>query len=222
MPKKIYRKRKPMRKFIKKRRGTQRQMSLVRGTAIAPRTITRMKYNALTSTGNILSGGTNVYQYNMNSIYDPDATSTGSQPLSRDQFAAFYNRYRVFSITYIITLPPTTNNAGSMVVVVPVNGNVSPSLDNAKELPRAQFKYLSTVNPTTFYGRVNLPSLNGATTTEYKSDDRFQALFSTNPSEVLRLLIVTYNGTSASQVYNFNAQLTYHVEMFDPIPLGQS
>ena len=36
-----------------------------------------------------------VHVLRMNSIYDPDYTTTGHQPMGRDQLAELYNRYRV-------------------------------------------------------------------------------------------------------------------------------
>jgi hypothetical protein len=62
------------------------------------RIMTKLRYHdtlTVTSTSGILG-----FQiYNWNSIYDPDATNAGHQPLYRDTYAALYDHYAVVSAT---------------------------------------------------------------------------------------------------------------------------
>jgi hypothetical protein len=40
--------------------------------------------------------------FRLNSLYDPDYTSTGKQPYYYDSLAGIYDRYRVFKTDYVI------------------------------------------------------------------------------------------------------------------------
>jgi hypothetical protein len=77
------------------------RMRLTRGVFGFPkRLITQLRYAAyeglvLTST----AGSVNKYFFSTNSIFDPDRTSTGHQPLYRDTYAAIYNQYAVVKST---------------------------------------------------------------------------------------------------------------------------
>lgn len=54
-----------------------------------------------------------LYQYKANSIYDPDLTGSGHQPLGRDTWAAIYDYYKVLETRFtikIIDLHATTNS----------------------------------------------------------------------------------------------------------------
>jgi len=41
------------------------------------------------------AGTVGVHTFRLNSMFDPDYTATGHQPMGRDQWAAFYGRYVV-------------------------------------------------------------------------------------------------------------------------------
>lgn len=62
------------------------------------------------------SAGTAATMWRANSIYDPDYTSTGGQPLYFDQLTAVYNHWRVKKSTCVIKIvdgPANTYNMGA-------------------------------------------------------------------------------------------------------------
>ena len=65
-----------------------------------------------------------VHVLRMNSIYDPDYTTTGHQPMGRDQLAELYNRYRVLGFSYEVWGSETsTPPLPCFLIVCPTNGN---------------------------------------------------------------------------------------------------
>lgn len=44
-----------------------------------------------------IAGVAEIYEFKINSIYDPDLSGTGHQPVGRDEWMNFYSRYRVLS-----------------------------------------------------------------------------------------------------------------------------
>lgn len=194
-------------------------------TVISDRFITKMKYADRYQTGFAGQGLTGVYVFNLNSTFDPDRTGTGHQPWGRDQLAQLYHRYRVFAVSWRVTfypIPGTSNPAALFVVPLnhadPLTGQV---ISVVRETPRAMVKLSSTDKPTVFTGRISLARLLGQTSAEYKGSDRYQALNTGDPSELMTLQVGS-NFTSAGGQASFEAQLTYHVEWFDPLPVGQS
>lgn len=61
----------------------------------------------LTSTGGII----NNFVYSCNSLYDPNVTSTGHQPIYFDQLTALYDHYTVIGAKATFTVTPLTANA---------------------------------------------------------------------------------------------------------------
>lgn len=172
---------------------------------------------------NALAGGAGVQIFNLNSTFDPDRTGVGHQPWGRDQIATLYNRYRVFAVSWRVTFFPLAT-AGSLFVV-PLNTDQTlqaQSISNIRETPRAIVKISSTTDPTVFTGRISLASLNGQTSAQYKGADRFESLSTADPSELMTLQVGAIANSSGATTYVVDAQLTYHVEWFDPVPVTQS
>lgn len=213
-----------------KRRGGKRYhkkkgytMKVMKGVGfISPRLITRMKYtdNVTIST---LPTVTSSYEFRLNSVYDPNYTGSGHQPYGFDQLAALYSRYRVFATKWIIQIPPTSDVLH--MAVLPVNGATTiTSFTQVAEYPKAMVKSCSAATNTTYFkGKCYLPRLGGDKRSEYKSDDRFGALCTTNPTEDMKLQFYQYNpSASATVTTRFFITLIYYTEFYDPIMQAQS
>jgi hypothetical protein len=165
--------------------------------------------------------------FNMNSIFDPDRTGTGHQPYGRDTLAEFYNRYRVWDFRWKVTFH--AESQGFYVLTVPTNGNLATAITNqasfsgACEVPNSKgFAQGTGANAIICKGKLALNDLNGTSPYEYRSDDRFQAIMTSNPSELLLFHIGTYNPSGSTVAIDFLVELEYDVEVFDPIILAQS
>ena len=218
MPKKYVKK--PYKKNKKVIRRTQKTINYRSGTLIAPRFVTRLKYAETVALS--LTGGTVTdYQMRLNSLYDPNQTGTGHQPMGFDQYATFYNRYRVFGTSYRITVLPTGTNTGH-ICIVPNNSNtgLTTSIDDCREQPRSKIKSLALDVETVLAGKISLPSLGGVTTVQYRSDDRYQSVVSDNPVEHYGLHIGLLS--FANITVNVRIEMIYHCEFFDPKTIAQS
>jgi len=206
------------------RRGGQ-STTLV-NTSLRPipaRFITKHKYaEALT----LSAAGMSQYKWNLNSIYDPNRTGTGHQAYGMDQLSALYNRYRVISCKYILSA--VSDNANIHFAALPANEalTVISNVSEARENPRCKY---AVQNPggtlKVLTGNVYLPALVGATKTQYMSDDRYQSVSTTSPSE-LAVLNVYGAGMNDDPIYNpnitYNILLEYTVEWFDVHTQDQS
>lgn len=192
---------------------------------IAQRYICQMKYSQMVK---ITGFGLNVQRFNLNSIFDPDRTGLGHQPYSHDTLATLYNRYRVISCKYAVSIA-TTDGIYSTVAVLPANedfGTSSGTISEVRENPRCKYLTQAPDAPLrTISGKVFIPSLVGRSKSQYMADDRYQAQYGASPSELAVLNVFTSpideNITSAPDVV-LTVTLVYTVESFDVKNLAQS
>jgi len=95
----------------------------------------------------------------------------------------------------------------------------------AAETPKAVSKVIQSNYPNVIKGRLNLANIVGQTSTQYKSDDRFQALATADPTEniILHTIMCGADGLAltTSTAY-MQVMLNFHVEWFDQHPVAQS
>lgn len=163
---------------------------------------------------------------NLNSIYDPDRSGVGHQPLGHDEWNTWYNRYRVYKVDYIITFNNLDESQAAIVAVINQNGIPTYANEAAFEQPGAFVKTIgpvSGVNKCQVKGSVYLPRLNGKSPSAYRANDDTQATFGANPSEVLTQALVVAPVLAGSPVnIAYTIKMMYHIEMFDPNTLGMS
>jgi len=164
------------------------------------------------------------YIYRANSLFDPDRTSTGHQPLGFDTMAQAYSHYRVDRLEWYIEFPSLslTYSAG----VCMVNGVATiGSLSALMEYPTAR---LHTVGfngapPGVFTGHKMLPPFNGKSMLSYHTDDVTGAQTNTNPVEVIDLHIVINNPNALTGItVQINVNLKYRAVFYDPLTPVQS
>lgn len=189
---------------------------------IARKLVTRMKYCDVID-WNVTTLATDTYSFRLNSLFDPDISAAGHQPYGFDQMATLYAHYRVFKCSWHIEFAPSSDRIH--ITVIPVNGSVvGTTVPAVGEQPLGVTKAMAFDggNPCIFKGGVYLPRLAGATSTQYKTDDRYSASVSTNPTEVMQLYILVFNPTGVTIDTSMNITLMYWAEFYDPNTVAQS
>lgn len=203
------------------RRGKKRTVNVNKALQpFAQRYITKMKYSDVFTLSTSNNG---TFYFNLNSVFDPNRTGVGHQPYGHDQLAALYNRYRVISATYNIT----AYSGGSTIRVAaqPLNElyTTLPSLSAICENPRSKWMIqIPGGNTKMIKGKVYIPSLVGRNKDQYMADDRYQAQAGSNPSELAVLGIFGADIGDLAATISCTITLSYTVEWFDPIVVGQS
>jgi hypothetical protein len=160
---------------------------------------------------------THYYAYNANSVYDPNRTGVGHQPMYHDQMVVLYNRYRVRGFAYEIII--SNLNTPATVVVSLTNGSVGPlSATDASENPYSKQAIVNTMangggSVRKFKGYVSLKTILG----ENITDDRDQAQSGYSPSNTVLLAIQTETLDGATNITSLNiyVKLKYYTEWFD-------
>lgn len=197
-------------------------------TGIPDRMMTKLVYTSQYFLQDLVGGVGMLQSMRGNSIYDPDQTGTGGQPLGRDQWANFYNYYKVhgskievtafslgtigsdlqvLSVTPDITVPTTTINAID-IIQHPYSKHTYVGSSAGGSAIKKVSNYMSTKK---LFGRTNL------------DDDDFKSLMSANPSDQFywRIQAVPIDETSTTDL-RIMVKMTYYVEFIERVTLQNS
>lgn len=232
MPGKKYT-RKPQRRRAKPRikkyakRTRSANVAVSSSTPIPDRFITKMRYSSLHA---LVTGGAGpvTHQYRINSIYDPDLSGGGHQPLGHDQLQTLYLRYVVRGMSYHITFTnQSTTDYADLAVVFHPNTSMASAMSTALE---STYCRRSVVGPetgsrniTTMKGYVSVAKVRGISRNKVTNENDYNALFGANPiiTPCMTIYVENQNVAAAIQV-NVRVDLVYYVSLYDRIALSQS
>lgn len=209
------------RPFTTEAKGPRNRVFATGGNGvIAPTLVTRLRYSEFTvSSASVLHNVT----FRLNSLFDPNYTSTGHQPMGFDQLAALYNRYRVDKCT--VEVFATCAAGTGEITLLPSNDLFTlVSTNDVKEQPLAQCFQVAGGSRTTYRKFVFYPyTIMGVTKENYASDDRHSAQVTANPTEFCGLhCVATLADSSLSTNMQINWKITYDCTFFDPFNIGGS
>lgn len=169
-------------------------------------------------------------QWRLNSLFDPDLTFAGHQPLGFDQLAALYGRYRVLRARLMIQARLPAISSVQMLCLA--NDAGVPTLNAGIEQPWSVFN-LSTVGGPVARpmqtgsvldsGWIGLNEIAGRTLSEYRADDRYQAAVSASPSEIIdATFVIMPEDEATTSTLTGRYLLMFDCEFFDRVMLGTS
>lgn len=175
-----------------------------------------------------LSGAAQQYTFRGNSLFDPDFTSTGHQPMYFDQFISIYEKYRVYGSSIKITVNNNVAAGGSPceAVLAPVSSIPTfTSSSMAKEVARAKFTGLVPAGGFRI-GR----SSNAITTVTMLGlrgpqiyDADYAAVFSANPVQLWYWALYFYPASTGGTLnVSFTVEIIFDCEFYDRQPLSLS
>lgn len=156
---------------------------------------------------------------NMNSLFDPDRTGTGDQPVGFDQWSAFYNRYIVykFKVEWYVQ-----SSLGQAIATMGSNQDTAATVPTMLGNPMSHIYATNSDERAHGVEYYDLAKLTGRTLKEYMADDRFQALTSASPSELCVWRIRTESPSATNTNAELTAKLTFWCEFFDRNQLATS
>jgi len=182
---------------------------------------TTLKYN---DTVQITGAGVSIHTY-QSSLYDPDLTGSGHQPMYRDQFAEFYGKYQVLGITAHLSFSNTQGSIGLNVYAFWSDAPPSsPSINDIAEQPYSWNRAISSVNGNghvEYRSTMMAEQINGV---PYVLDDvTQQASSGASPSDLFYLTFTANDLLSAGTwVAVVEVKLMYHVRFFERLIVGTS
>lgn len=183
----------------------------------------KLKYVDKFNTSTV-SGIYNEQLFNLNSLFDPDRTGVGHQPLGFDQLNVIYQRYRVLKTSYRLTMV-NSDQTGSIALVTAVNNSTASlaSVAYALEEGYSSFRIRNAfADPNIISATVVLNSLTGNSLIAYRSDDAYAALVTASPTELMILHIGLEGTTALSASVQYYIEMEFDCEFWDPLQLAQS
>lgn len=212
--------RRNMRRKRRQRKG--RVYNKIMRQPVPDKIMTKLMYSEVLALS--LSGLTVGYYQFRNSIFDPDVTSTGHQPMWRDQLVNLYNRYRVHGIKYRFTIVNTnTSQLLSGVIKHSSDGVLETNLNSLRER-RSTRKWVagpSSTRPTVVKGFMHCGKPHGMTKRDFLADEDFEAAMTANPVKqtYLEFYALTQNTSAAVHV---QCDLVFYTELLDRVSVGGS
>ena len=195
---------------------------------VPDRFITSLNYSelhAMTTAG----VGVPVQQlYRANSLFDPNLSGIGHQPLGHDELATLYTKYTVTGISYRVTFTnQSTTDYAEVAVVVRPNNVAYTLMDTVFEAPYVQ---RGVVGPETgaqnikaFSGTMSIAKIRGVPERKVLDESDYSALFGANPWVTPTLQLYAENqNTLAAITVNARVEIKYHTQIFDRKVLIQS
>lgn len=190
---------------------------------IAPAMYTKLRYRQkLTLTAST------TFQYNvfrLNSMYDPDYTGIGGQPMGFDQLAALYNKFTVYGCKVRISC----SQAGAVpttVVMAPQKGVTYGTLtpDELQERRLSVSKKVTAARPAVLKRYYPMSGLFGVSKSDILGDEGdYASTITAGPTKNFYLLLGMQpdDSVTASNVY-LDVELTYYVKAFENKSLARS
>jgi hypothetical protein len=174
------------------------------------------------------AGGVGItYAFSLNSLFDPNATGVGAQPVGFDEISAMYGQYRVWKARVKLTFMNATTNVSSIVGAFATYQPTAPADPNAwlcqPFCKSGRIEALGSVSSTVLTMDVDIPSVLGLTKQQYDSDMDYVGTPSGSPTRqaYLMLFLRGFGNTTAGSGVCF-VQIEYLTQFSRPIALNVS
>jgi len=163
-------------------------------------------------------GAASVYQYRLNSIFDPNLTGVGHQPGAHDQYAQLFETYTVTGCAYKVSFASDADSPKIVGVYISDREDTSTDITTMIEQGSCDWKHVSGqdggIACAMFSGYVSLPKLMGLDYQNYISNPSYQTVFGSNPTDIGYLTLIAADSASASLgTVNTLIELTYYVRL---------
>lgn len=168
------------------------------------------------------SAGTGaIYQYRLNSVYDPDYTSTGTTAQGFYHYTGFYQQFRVLRVRAITRFWNGNNNFCTVGLIPSGNTVVTSNYALLQNQPYARSKNLTgnaggTHSSHEFDDTFDLAKVFGISKREFADSD-FAHFDGANPVKTLYLTLFLSGASATVCSVGFSCRLVYDVEVSRPI-----
>lgn len=145
----VRRKRRIRRRYTKRRkpgkirRNRATVMRVIGRGAISDRTICRLRYSTFVNLPTTTPVSIVSYLFRGNSLYDPDLSGVGTQPIGHDQYSVFYQKYVVKGCSIKVTAIPDPSSPTFVAVTAKNTATSITNVDLLYEKPYTVIKNMA-------------------------------------------------------------------------------
>lgn len=180
----------------------------------------RLVYDTRITIATTTSPGT--YVFSGNSVFDPDVTAAGAQPVNYDDWTGLYDRYRVHGSSMTIT---ALTSSSSTLVIGPAHSSTALSSAALRDSFASQ-PYVKRFTIAANGGGLNMglpvrvemssPKFFGMSEQAFEGSDECYSLYTTNPAHRWYWIIASQHvDTSSAATLYADVRVEYDVEFFD-------
>lgn len=164
-----------------------------------------------------------VWQWRANSVYDPDYTTTGHQPMFHDQMAAEYNHYTVLHSTIRVSFPPESTTKQNILLWCDDDSSVPGNALTAQEQHSCfSAVKLSAMNkPLVLKGRYNAARWNKTSKAGILADQEQKVPSGSNPPSKVQKFFTLYCSpvilTETISTQAVRVELVYYTLWREPV-----
>jgi hypothetical protein len=170
------------------------------------------------------TAGLGTYRFSMNSIFDPNVTGGGHQPLGYDQWAAFYQQYEVkASHIKCMLLPPTITVGRRFIIYPSTTLSTVGSARTGAEQAYAKTTVINSVVLSKYHeldSYMTIRKLEGRNTASIN----FTAPFGASPSleRYWHIMLFALDGTTSVSTDLVDVEILYYCYLFNRYNLNES
>lgn len=213
--------------ILKRRRYNRKRTytKMFKSPGFPDRMLVKMNYVEIAQPG--LGDNTNLYQgiTFQNSLFDPNASGVGHQPLWFDQWANVYTNYRVKGWSYKITVENLSNVTGWAGIRHQDIGSGENNKETFMERKDSRWVVLGPIGSSRsihyFKGYLDVAKTVGQTRLDVNTDDQYMASWNANPTKKCWLATYMAGGTSSTP-FRWTCKLTYYAELSGRLSPGGS
>lgn len=207
--------RKKIRRIRQKKRNYPTTSKVRSPSVVADRTFAKLKYNEIIAFTEVSYLGS--YVFSGNGMYDPNITSTGTQPTGFDQYMGLYDAYKVYGSKIRVKLSNAYSSSSAILATIPVrdySGVASGGINEVIRDPRVRYQIVAA-NQQGVATVKNYQSTKKAFGLTDLSDIVFEGSASSNPSDQWYWLILGANISGAGALsLQMHVEIVYYVEFF--------
>lgn len=222
------RRRRPRKSYYKKRKYQPSSITVRRPTIFPDEAFTKLTYQETKAYGSGIANVDNVYRGN--SLFDPDQTGSGHQPMGLTEWETFYSRYIVFASKIQVHFMSTSTALPSLVVGVLANNSTTQFSVTSQfcETPYSKFRTMGISTGGSAQKRLSMyqPTgrILGVRSDKIRIDDTYSALTTGNPTREFYYHV--YMGdpqdTDTSWAVEYMVKITYYCKFYQRLNIPQS
>jgi len=163
-----------------------------------------------------------IYQFRLNSVYDPDFTSTGSTAQGYAIYYSLYGLFRVMRVRVIVRFFSTSSGNMTVGFIPGLNSTVTSNWSALQGQPFARSAVLQgntggAHSIKQFDQTIDLPQVCGITPAQYRIENDYAHGTAANPAKSVFLTLFMNGHSGTVQSTGFEVRLIFQTELSQPL-----